>query len=1079
MTGSDTAAALADRLAKLSPAKRAMFEQALLARRQHATDGTGIPRRTGEGPAPLTFAQRGMWFLDQWQPGSALYGVREALRVVGALDGDALRRAFAAVVERHEILRTTFGDVDGQPVQLIGPVPSEPLPLVDLTGLAPTERADAVERLRADDARRPFSLAEGPLLRAVLIRVADTEHVLLLSLHHIVADGWSYGLLVRELSTHYAAFSQGRAADAPELPIRFADYACWQQEQRDSPELLARLAWWKAELAGAPALLNLPTDRPRPPVLSHRGGTADLAVPATVAAALRDLAGHEGATLFMTLLAAFQVLLHRWTGDPEVVVGSPVAGRTERGLENLIGCFVNTLAMRTDLSGAPGFRALLGHVRELTIAAYAHQDIPFERLVEELRLDRGANHSPVFQAMFAFQNTPPAGWHLPGAAVRPLGVVHPAEALDLSLTMTEDEAGLHGTLSYSADLFDADTIARLLREFGSLLAAIAEDEDHPVAAPSGSLRPAHRPAGPTPAPASGPEPEPAAEAPAAVLEPLRAIWAEVLADDTVTSGTSFFTAGGHSLLAVQVASRVRRAFEVDLPLSTLFEAPTLAGYAQRVDAARRARPGAGLPPIPPTDLSGPVPLSHAQRRLWFVDQLDHGGSHHNVGSVLRLDGPLHATALSGAVRELCLRHASLRTTIEQVHGVVTQRIGDRPPAPVPLVDLSGLAPDTAQEEARRLAEAEARRPFDLRHGPLLRVALVRLGADHHLLLVTVHHIITDAWSSDLMFEELWQLYSAELDGTPAELPPLPIQYADYAVWEQRTLDEAALREAAEYWRGQLAGAPETLDLPPDLPLPATPVFRSRTLPYQLSEEQTEALTAFCLREGVTPFMVALAAYLVLLHRHTGRSDLVVGTGTANRGSVETERVIGFFTNQLVLRTQVRGDRSVRELLAAVRGTTLDAHSHGHFPFDRLVELIRPTRRINRAPLFQVEIEYHRRTDRPTGPPGVTVAPQAPDGATTTLDLSLHVVQTETVLRGGLVYNADAFAPATAERLLGELLELLPPMIAEPGASIDEVARQAEQNWRQAAARARAAAARARFDSVRTGTPRSPQNHGRT
>lgn len=226
-------------------------------------------------------------------------------------------------------------------------------------------------------------------------------------------------------------------------------------------------------------------------------------------------------------------------------------------------------------------------------------------------------------------------------------------------------------------------------------------------------------------------------------------------------------------------------------------------------------------------------------------------------------------------------------------------------------------------------------------------------------------------------------------------------------------------------------------------------------------------------------MVALAAYLVLLHRHTGRSDLVVGTGTANRGSVETERVIGFFTNQLVLRTQVRGDRSVRELLAAVRGTTLDAHSHGHFPFDRLVELIRPTRRINRAPLFQVEIEYHRRTDRPTGPPGVTVAPQAPDGATTTLDLSLHVVQTETVLRGGLVYNADAFAPATAERLLGELLELLPPMIAEPGASIDEVARQAEQNWRQAAARARAAAARARFDSVRTGTPRSPQNHGRT
>jgi non-ribosomal peptide synthetase component F len=331
-------------------------------------------------------------------------------------------------------------------------------------------------------------------------------------------------------------------------------------------------------------------------------------------------------------------------------------------------------------------------------------------------------------------------------------------------------------------------------------------------------------------------------------------------------------------------------------------------------------------------------------------------------------------------------------------------------------------------------------------------------------MVTLHHIVTDAWSTDLLLEELWQAYDADLRGEPDGLPELPVQYADYALWEQS--GGAVADEDARYWQRHLAGAPEAIELDFDAPLPATPLFRSATLPYELSRAETTRLVDFCVREGITLYMAVLAAYLIVLHRRSGQSDLVVGSGTANRGRVELERVIGFFTNQVVVRTRVSGEDGVRALLGRVRETTLAAHSHDALPFDRLVELLRPPRRVNRPPLFHVEIEYHRRSDVLAGPAGVTVGSIELPNATTTLDLSLHVVQTESVLRGALVYNADVFAAVTARRMLGELRCLLAAVVATPEATVAEVAARAGREARATAARERAATARARFDVAR-------------
>lgn len=1144
---------VAKRIARLPAAKRAALEQALLARGRAARRTGRIPRRAGDGPAPLSFAQRGMWFLDQWQPDSALYGVRSAFRLSGRLDVPALLRAFSAVVRRHEILRTIFVAVDGQPVQLVSPPAPVAVPVVDLRTLSSGDREAAVQALRDAEAMRPFDLGRGPLMRAGLVLTADTEQVLLLSVHHIVADGWSYGLLVRDLSACYAALRDGGRPVLPDLPLRYGDYAAWQHEQLGTDDMRAQLAWWQARIAGAPSLLNMPTDRARPAVLGYRGANLDLRVPPDVAAALRTLGRREGATLFMTLLAAFTVLLHRYTGDTDVVVGCPGAGRTDSDLENLMGCFVNTLPVRTNLGGEPTFPELLGRVVRGTVDAYAHQDVPFEWLVEELRIGRSASHTPVCQAMLVLENTPAADWRLPGISVRPLRIDHPAESFDLHLTVSDTEDGLVANLSYSTDLFDASTMSRFLDHFGTLLAGIAAAPERsiaelPVSPPAEldtilgewaattrsyvldrNLRPVpvgvigelyladgeeghpgpaceHLVPNPfgsgwmyrtgdlvrwggdgTPHIVGGRDDDAATAAERAGVGPLsdplsevlRSMWTEVLGTDRIGPDTDFFEAGGHSLLAIQVMARVRDALDTALPVRALFEASTLRAFARRVDAARRERSGNTVPPVRPGERHGPIPLSRAQRRLWFIDQLDPTGAHHNVAEALELTGALDAAALGQAVDAMRGRHESLRTTFHHADGVLEQRVTAHEPMPTPLVDLSALDDTAAGQAADRLADAEARRPFDLGRDPMLRVMLVRVDVTKHLLLVTVHHIVTDAWSSALFFEELWELYTARSRGVPAQLPPLPVQYADYAVWEQRRLDDGALTKAATYWRSQLAGAPEALDLDGDRPLPITPVFRSSTLPFELSPDETRDLVEFSLREGVTVFVTVLTAYLVLLHRRTGASDLVVGTGAANRGSVELERVLGFFTNQVVLRTTVSGADSARELLARVREMTLNAYGYGEMPFDRLVELLRPRRYANRPPLFNVEIEYHRQTDQPPHPRGLTVSAQTRHSPTTTLDLSLHVAQTDTVVRGGLVYNADVFAARTARGMVGELRGLLAAIVAKPGATTAELASHAENEWRAAAARERAAAARARFDSARVTPVSTDPGHGRT
>ncbi|HYH78800.1 MAG TPA: amino acid adenylation domain-containing protein, partial [Longimicrobium sp.] len=440
-----------------------------------------VPVPRDGSPLPLSFAQERLWFIDQLEPGSIAYHMPSSLRLRGPLGPGVLERALGEVVRRHEALRTTFGEAEGVPFQVVHPAGAARLELTDLSRLAPAEReAEARQRVR-EATQRPFDLRQGPLLRTHLLRLGEDDHVLVMVMHHVVSDGWSMGVLLRELSTLYEAFARGELSPLPELPVQYADFAVWQRAWLAGEAMERQLAYWRERLAGAPELLELPTDHPRPPVQTYRGATVPVELSPELLERLQALGRSEGATLYMTLLGAFQVLLGKYAGSEDVVVGSPIAGRTQGEVEELIGFFVNTLVLRTDLSGDPGFREVLRRVRGVTLGAYEHQEVPFEKLVAELQPERSLSHSPLFQVMFTLQSADAGGGGrgggLAGLEVNGVGASLEIAKFDLSLDVTPTPRGLWGGLAYRTDLFQPGTIQRMVRHLARVLEQVGADAD--------------------------------------------------------------------------------------------------------------------------------------------------------------------------------------------------------------------------------------------------------------------------------------------------------------------------------------------------------------------------------------------------------------------------------------------------------------------------------------------------------------------------------------------------------------------------------------------------------------------------
>jgi amino acid adenylation domain-containing protein len=1499
-----------------------------------------LPREGNK--SPLSFAQQRLWLFDQLALHPSVYNIPITYRIRGPLNVKALGQSLNEIIRRHEVLRTIFVSEDGQPVQVVSPGLSLAIADIDLRRHPVAERENSYQQLALREAQQPFDLSTGPLLRANLLRLDEEEYVLLLTTHHIIADGWSIRVFIRELGTLYESYAAGKPSPLPELPIQYADFAAWQREWLSDELLETQLAYWRRQLGGGLPVLELPSDRPRPAVQSFRGARQRLIIPAPVTEALKELSRRSGVTLFMTLLAAFKVLLMRYSAATDIVVGTPIANRTRLETESLIGFFVNTLVLRTDLSGDPSFSELLRRVREMSLAAYEHQEVPFEKVVEALEPDRSLSHTPLFQVMFALQNTPRQEMRLSQLTLTEESFDTEHAKFDLTLVVEETGGGLHANFNYSTDLFDAQSIRRMAGHYGQLLESIVKQAERPISrlpllseeerdevlkrwnqtnreypraqcvhelfAEQAAQRPeavaveqegaqlsyrelneranqlAHhlrglgvgresrvgllmerslemvigivgilkaggayvpldreypaqrlrwmvedsgaevlvtqgglgevvggveglrvvsvdsekeeirrqsreqvwsgvsaenlayviytsgstgvpkgvsvthrsivrlvkgtdyaefgpdeiflqlapisfdastfeiwgsllngarlvmmKPGPPTlealgkalkrhqvttlwltaglfhlmveerledlggvkqllaggdvlpvnsvrkalsalgegclingygptenttftccyrmtsgteigatvpigrpvantkvyvldeemrpvavgltgelyiegdglargywrrpdltaekfvphpfsaqagarlyrtgdlvrhladgrlefigrddqqvkirgfrielgeietalgshravrdcvvtahknasgqkslvayvvvrqqpssitgelrsflseklpdymvpstflvldalpltpngkvdrqalPAPDAMPSPSESqyVVARTPVEQIVAEMWGEVLGLKQVGAEDNFFELGGHSLLATQLISRVGRIFQIEVPLRSLFENPTVAGLARHIERESGGQSPA-LATLERAPREAPLSLSFAQQRLWFLNQLEPGSAAYNIPVAVRLRGRLRVSALEQSLKEIVRRHEALRTSFSQVNGQPVQVVHETTGMNLSVTDLRGLEERQREVEARRLAGEEARRGFDLAHGPLVRASLLRLAEEDHVLVLTLHHIVSDGWSMGVLIREMAALYEAYSKGRASPLQELPIQYADYAFSQRQWLTGELLDEHLHYWKQQLGGSLPVLELPSDRPRPVVQSRRGASHSFELSASLSAGLRKLSREQGVTLFMTLLGAFQVFLMRLSGEPDVVVGTPVANRTRVETESLIGFFVNTLVLRTDLSGEPSFEEVLRRVREVCLGAYAHQDVPFEKVVEALEPDRSLSHAPLFQVMFALQNTPRQELTLAGLSLTPLTIESKTAKFDLTLAFVDTDEGLRGAVEYNVDLFDATTISRLVENFETLLEGIVAAPARRI--------------------------------------------
>ncbi|GGZ45692.1 hypothetical protein GCM10010371_00830 [Streptomyces subrutilus] len=1011
-------------------------------------DGVVLP---AEDRIPLSFAQRRLWFLAGLEGPSTTYNLPLVLRLDGVPDHEALAAALADVVERHEVLRTVYPAVDSEPYQHVLEPLAVPLPVRAC-------RPEEVDALVAGFTAGTFDLAAQLPIRARLFTTGDGGATLALLTHHIATDGWSVGPLLRDLGRAYGARLAGGAPDWEPLPVQYADYTLWQHELLERPEEL--IGHWRAALEGMPTVLDLPADRPRPAEPSGEGAGL---VARLDAAAFRRLAGlgeERGASLLMLLQPALAQALAAVGAGTDVAIGTPVAGRGDEALDDLVGFFVNTLVLRTDVSGDVPYAELVDRARDADLAAYAHQELPFDLLVEHLRPDRSLAVNPFFQVMLTAQEQDgqelSLGGGLTGRFAEP-GLE--AAKFDLSVScVAAPDGGLEVWWQYAADLFDRETAQLLLDVFVRALARAAADPDGPPSArpllDEGELRGLAERRSRLAAARAEAARAAAAAAPAgsaadgsAAEEVLCTLFAEVIGIDRVAPDDNFFSVGGHSMMGVRLVNRIRAVLGLQARIRDLFLAPTPALLAVRLARGAADTGRAALVPVAAADRPELVPLSYAQRRLWFVDQLEGPSRSYTIPFALRLDRPLDPAVLAGALADVAGRHEVLRTVYPAVDGHPYQRVLE---SARPVLDRVAAAPG----ELDAAVDAAAGHVFDLARDLPFRASLIDVAGGGQVLVLLVHHIAADGWSAGPLLADLATAYGARSRGRAPGWLPLPVQYADYTLWERAALDGEAAAGHVAFWKRTLADAPPVLSLTAARTRPAEASHRGAATPLALDAATHARLERLALDHGATLFMVVQAALAATLTRHGAGTDLPLGTVVAGRDDEALNDLVGFFVNTLVLRCDTSGDPRFDELLRRVRDTDLAAFAHQDLPFDLVVEQLNPVRSTAHHPLVQAVVQVQP-AEPPTPPDAVFAG--TPLGAVsgfTKFDLTVSLQEARTAdgaaagLDGVLEYATDLYDEATAAQLAAHLARTLRAVAADPAQRIGDVALlSAEEEFR--------------------------------
>ncbi len=989
---------------------------------------------------------------------SGLYVEQLSCTLQGNINLSAFEQAWQRVVERQPVLRTVFvWKTQDEPRQVVLRQVEVILNYQDWRGLEPSLQQQQLEDFLKTDRQQGFNLSKPPLIRLALFQLSNISYQLVWSHHHILIDGWCLSILFNELLSFYQAISNGQNLYLePSRPYK--DYIAWLRQQ----DLVKAEKFWRKTLQGftqttALGLPAQPDSLLSQEVEDHRELQASLPTSTTVA--LKSLVRQHRITFNTLIQGVWALLLSRYSNIADVVFGITVSGRPVDlvGSESMIGLFINTLPLRIKITPSASLWSWLQHIYAHNLELRQYEYTPAGQVYQWSEIQGGL---PLYESLLVFENYPIDDSILqsPDLGINLSNIYTKGSKTQYALTILvslDDECKFY--LIYDQHRFDSINANLILKHFVALLQSIVADSQLNLGVLIGKIYPDQIP---YIRPKLNSEYQGLKDT---VLSPrtpveeiLSKIWTQVLGLEQVGIHDNFFELGGHSLLATQMMSQVRQTFQVELPLGQLFEAPTIAGLAKRIENGQQIEPNFQVLPLVCVNRTDKLPLSFAQERLWFLAQLQPDDATYNELFALRLIGFLNIEALEQSLNEIVRRHEGLRSTFYTNNGQPFQAIASTLNIKLSILDLSHLSIAEQEVEVQRLINQEYQNPFDLSQVPLLRCTLLRAHDQEHIVLFSIHHIVSDGWSMGIFVRELAALYAAFSVGEPSVLPALPIQYADFAVWQRQHLQGERLGTLLSYWKQQLANLP-VLQLPTTRPraevktnrgashsfvIPASVVQEVRSLPPKASLSQ---------QAGVTLFMTLLASFNILLQRYSSQDDIVVGIDVANRNRAETEPLIGFFVNLLVLRTDLSGNPSFRELLKRVRQVTLEAYAHQDLPFDKLVQALQPERNLSHTPpLFQVLFVLQNAPMPALELPGLTLSQLEVENKIARFDLALFLTETEQGIVGKWQYNADLFDAVTITRMTGHFEMLLNSIVAQPDARINTLEMLTETERQQQA-----------------------------
>ncbi len=1033
--------------------------------------------RADQSSAPLSQMQERVWFLENLTPGTVVHSIPTGHRLLGPLNVDAFNQAWRLLIERQSVLRTVVERTPEGDVQRILPeLPFSLIPFDDFSHLPEDERKPAMNEVIAELVETPYDLEKGPLFTARLFRLAPEEHGLLFQAHHLIWDAWSFDLLYVDLPELYAACLEGRPPRLPALTVSYGDFAAWHNEWMTGPELQRQLGYWREQLTPLPPALDLPLDHPRPAVMSGRGGSFQFNLAKDVTDALRAQARQRGRTLYITLLAAYALALHRVTKQNDFVIGTPVRGREQPALEHLMGFFVNMLPLRMQPGADMTLPAWLDAVHRKVVEAFSYPDVPFDHLVHVMQVPRDRSRPPIHQASFSYQDVRERTTRWGNVDHQRMPTPMLGAAQDLSLWCVETRNHIEFVFTFNADVLETETVAAFGKALERLLREIVTDPDRPLSgydftpgaeAPPPAL---DAPVAPSSTVAAGQAAEPTAAVPESVADIVADIWRGLLGLDRFGVDEDFFDRGGHSLLVMRAVTQIRKRTGRAVTVHTVFDNPTPRRLARALDgeerthalnaqAAPAADPAAATANtvIPHREQAVTAPLSQMQQRIWYIENVTPHSVSHHIPSAHRLVGELNVQALDQAWQQLMRRQTALRTVVERTPTGDLQRVSNTLQVPLlPLDDLSHLPEDQREARLRQRMSEIAEQPLDLEQGPLFAIRLFKLADQDHVLFFLVHHLIWDGWSFQVFNDELSELYAAALTGRPARLPDLPVTYGDFAAWHNEWMSGDVLQAQTAFWLTQMTPPPPPLALPVDRARPPVMSGQGASCAFLLDPEATRRLRDAAQAQGRTLFTTLLGAFGLMLHKLTGQEDLVIGTPVRGRDHAELESLIGFFVNTLPLRLRPRGDLPVSDWFTQVQRQAIDALSHPDVPLDHLVRSLQLPRDASRAPLHQALFSYQDARERQPKWGNVLHKRFDVPMVGTTQDLALWCVETPEGIEFTVSYNADILDASSAQLLgdrLSSLLRRLPDLTGSPLSAIDILCdreREDLRRWNQTA-----------------------------